>query len=116
MRLIQRIKHSSQLASLRQYWWNFFVNGFLMSYIVPIGMRRAILNGIGASVKGVIHGHCTILTSKLRISENSFINRNCFIDNNASIIVGKNCSIGYNVVFITTNHAMDSKDRRGGEN
>lgn len=28
------------MQGLRQYWWNLFVNGFLMSYLVPVGFRR----------------------------------------------------------------------------
>lgn len=36
------------MQGLRQYWWNLFVNGFLMSYLVPVGFRRFILNFMGA--------------------------------------------------------------------
>lgn len=37
------------MQGLRQYWWNLFVNGFLMSYLVPVGFRRFILNFMGAN-------------------------------------------------------------------
>lgn len=47
---------------------------FLMSYVVPIGIRRFCLNCMGANVKGSLHGHCTIHTNKLKLAENSFIN------------------------------------------
>lgn len=40
------------MQGLRQYWWNLFVNGFLMSYLVPVGFRRFILNFMGAKIKG----------------------------------------------------------------
>ena len=89
------------MQGLRQYWWNLFVNGFLMSYLVPVGFRRFILNFMGAKIKGVLHGHSAILTTKLQLAEGSFINRNCFIDNNA---------------MITANHSMECCDKRGGEN
>ena len=88
------------MQGLRQYWWNLFVNGFLMSYLVPVGFRRFILNFMGAKIKGVLHGHSAILTTKLQLAEGSFINRNCFIDNNAMITIGRNCSIGYKVTLI----------------
>lgn len=107
--------HSARVAGIRQYWWNFFVNGLLRSYLMPVGIRRFILNCMGAKVKGAVHGHCTILTNKLKLAENSFINRNCFIDNNADLNIGKNCAVGYNVVFITSNHTISCGERRGGK-
>ena len=116
MSIIQELYHSARVGAIRQYWWNLFVNGLLMSYLVPVGLRRFMLNCMGAKVKGAVHGHSTILTNKLQLDKGSFINRNCFIDNNAMIIIGKNCSIGYNVVFITANHSMGSSIKRGGVN
>lgn len=98
--IIERLLQSSKLSSVRQYMWNLWVNGFLMSYVVPIGIRRFCLNCMGANVKGSLHGHCTILTNKLKLAENSFINRNCFIDNNADVSIGQNCAVGYNVFFL----------------
>lgn len=56
------------MQGLRQYWWNLFVNGFLMSYLVPVGFRRFILNFMGAKIKGVLHGHSAILTTKLQLA------------------------------------------------
>ena len=55
------------MQGLRQYWWNLFVNGFLMSYLVPVGFRRFILNFMGAKIKGALHGHSAILTTKLTL-------------------------------------------------
>lgn len=116
IRLFKSLIRSSYLQRLRQYWWNLFVNGFLMSYLFPVSFRRVILNFMGANIKGTIHGHCTILTSKLQLAEGSFINRNCFIDNNALITIGRNCSIGYSVTLITANHSMGCSEKRGGAN
>ena len=112
--IIERLLQSSKMSSVRQYMWNLWVNSFLMSYVVPIGIRRFCLNCLGANVKGSLHGHCTILTNKLKLAENSCINRNCFIDNNADVSIGQNCAVGYNVVFITSNHSIRCNDRRGG--
>ena len=103
--------HSARVAGIRQYWWIFFVNGLLMSYLMPVGIRRFILNCMGAKVKGEVHGHCTILTNKLKLAEKSFINRNYFIDNNADINIEQNCAVRYNVVFITSNHTISCCDR-----
>lgn len=112
----KRVFSSFYYLSVKQYWWNLMVNGFLMSYFVPVGLRRLILNIFGTKIEGTIHGHCTMLTSNLKIGRGSFVNRNCFIDNNAMISIGKNCSIGYNVVLITANHEIGSSEKRGGVN
>lgn len=115
-RIFKSLIHTSYLQRLKQYWWNLFVNGFLMSYLFPVGFRRVIFNFMGAQIKGNIHGRCTILTNKLQLAEGSFINCNCFIDNNALIIIGRNCSIGYNVTLVTSSHSMGCSEKRGGVN
>ena len=38
--------------ALKQYIWNLFVNGFLMSYIVPPTIRRSLLNVLGCEMGG----------------------------------------------------------------
>ena len=38
--------------ALKQYIWNLFVNGFLMSYIVPPTIRRFLLNVLGCEIGG----------------------------------------------------------------
>lgn len=98
---LHKLKSLSKMIVDCQYWWNLLVNGFLMSYIVPPYLRRLVFNCIGVKVKGTVHGHCTILTRKLYLAEGSFINRNCFIDNNALIKI------------ITSNHLMTLSDKRG---
>lgn len=65
MSIIQELYHSARVGAIRQYWWNLFVNGLLMSYLVPVGLRRFMLNYMGAKVKGAVHGHSTILTNRL---------------------------------------------------
>lgn len=42
------------MQGLRQYWWNLFVNGFLMSYLVPVGFRRFITQLHGCEDQGSI--------------------------------------------------------------
>ena len=112
--LVKKAVHSLHKMGMKQYYWNLMINGILMSYLVPVSMRRNILNILGANVKGAIHGHCTLLSSRLSLGVKSFINRNCFIDNNAMVTIGNNCAIGYNVVIATTNHSMECSCKRGG--
>lgn len=114
MSYIKRILQSSCLASIKQYWWNLFINGLLASYVFPTGLRKVVLNICGCRIKGVIHGHCTMFTNRISIGIHSFVNRNCFIDNNAMVSIGNNCAVAYNVSLITTNHSIDYANKRGG--
>lgn len=114
MNIIKKTAHSLHKMGMKQYFWNLMINGILMSYLIPVSIRRYTLNILGANVKGAIHGHCTLLSSRLTLGSKSFINRNCFIDNNATVTIGNNCAIGYNVVIATTNHSMGCSSKRGG--
>ncbi len=100
---------------IKQYLWNLFVNGILMSYLVPVKIRTLIMNSIGCNIKGVVHGHTTMLTNRLILGEGSYINRNCTNDNaGADIIIGNNCSIACGVSIHTTNHITNDPSKRGG--
>lgn len=114
MNIIKKTAHSLHQMGMKQYFWNLMINGILMSYLVPVCIRRYTLNILGANVKGAIHGHCSLLSSRLTLGAKSFINRNCFIDNNATVKIGNNCAIGYNVVIATSNHSMGCSSKRGG--
>lgn len=105
--------YPSVVSWLRQYVWNVFINGLMMSYFFPVFFCRFVFNYVGMKIDGVIHGHCTILTNKLSVGKSSFINRNCFIDNNAMVTIGENCAIGYNVTIATSNHLVNDSIRRG---
>lgn len=101
---------------IRQYIFNLFINGFLMSYFVSPRLRKIILNLLKGNVKGVIHGHCTILTTKIYLGKNSYINRNCLLDNAAAkISIGENCAIACDVHLLTTTHDYSSRHRRAGK-
>ena len=101
--------------ALKQYIWNLFVNGFLMSYIVPPTIRRFLLNVLGCEMGGVIHGHTILLSTKLKMGTHSYINRNCLIDNaEETISIGNKVSIACRVAIHTTNHDYSNSERRGG--
>lgn len=102
--------------SLKQYFWNLFVNGFIMSYIIPSRLRILWLNLLGCKISGVICGKCIILSPKIKLGHHSYINRECIIDNAEEfIIIGNNCSIACRVSIHTTNHDYSNCNRRGGK-
>ena len=45
----------------------------------------------------------------------SFSNANCFFDLSEDVIIGKNCSIGMRVTFITSSHKIGDSSKRGGQ-
>lgn len=101
--------------TLKQYIWNLFINGLLMSYIVPPAFRRLILKALGCQLGGVIHGHSILLSTKLKMGVHSYINRECLIDNAEEIIcIGNNVSIACRVAIHTTNHDYSNSQKRGG--
>lgn len=69
---------------------------FLRLFGYKVGIYSSISTGI------VIHKK----SDPVFINENCFINRNVLFDALATIIIGKNCQIGYNVIFITSNHEL----------
>ncbi|WP_279131359.1 acyltransferase [Butyricimonas virosa] len=102
--------------SIRQYFWNFVVNGVTMSYILPSKIRVLILNMLNCKIEEVIQGHCIILSNKLRMGKHSYINRNCLIDNAEEYInIGNNCAIACKVSIHTTNHDYSNSCRRAGK-
>lgn len=101
--------------TIRQYAWNLFVNGVIMSYLIPAELRILLLKMLGCKMGGVIHPHCLLLTNKLKIGKGSYINRECLLDNaGADIVIGNNCAIACRCSIHTTNHDYSNPLRRSG--
>lgn len=112
---LERILKSSKLNRTKTFIWNILVNAVLSSYLIPPYLRRKMLRLIGLKVFGAIHAHCYIASNKLQLASGSYLNRGCIIDNeNATVSIGNNCSIGFNVMLLTTNHDMSDHQKRGG--
>lgn len=102
----------------KQFLWDLIVNNLLNSFFIPLRFRRLILKLIGCklSTSSSIQGKFYLGSNKIILGENSFINRECYIDNaqNSYVIIGKNCSIGFRTIFITTIHDYSNPQKRGG--
>jgi len=44
-----------------------------------------------------------------------FINRGCYFDLSAVVHLGKGCTVGHGVTFITANHRLGPPEHRAGE-
>jgi acetyltransferase-like isoleucine patch superfamily enzyme len=76
-----------------------FVMNFLYNYIVLITpLRRLYLNMLQIKLgkKSSIHSKVLIyMPGRLKIGNNTVINRDCTLDNRYSITIGSNVSIGH---------------------
>lgn len=90
--------------------------------LIPYGVaslyRLAGFRGIDGrvSVDGPIdlHGNQDIET-KLRIGDETCINRGCQIELNAPVTIGQRVGVGHQVTIITSTHEVGSADQRWGE-
>ncbi|MGI8801374.1 MAG: acyltransferase [Solirubrobacteraceae bacterium] len=91
------------------------INCLASSPAVPNVVRCAALRLYGLHV-----GTCRIEPGSwfggphITIGDDSYINRGCVFDNSASIAIGRSCSIGMNVLIITSDHAIGPSHRRAG--
>jgi len=116
MNIMLNIIKSTKFKRLKQYLWDFFINGILSMYLCPLSLRMILLPIVGIKCKkAVIHAKCYIGSKKLIIGENSYINREVLINNDVYVKIGDKCAIGYRVSFYTTNHLIESKYKRAGK-
>jgi maltose O-acetyltransferase len=66
--------------------------------------------GPGAQLDGIGYAYGTV-----RIGADSYINRDCYFDGEASITIGNQVAVGSGVAFITTGHHIGPATRRAGE-
>jgi len=106
------------ILEIRNYAWNFFVNTFAASYLVPRHIRFIIYKLANIKVyRPYIHDNIYFGSNNISIGkEGTYINQGCFFDNanGAMIEIGNNCAISYQVMFCTTNHKIGSTNRRSG--
>lgn len=68
--------------------------------------------GSGASVHG--GSHLTV-PSRLTLGRDVFVNRSCYFDLDAPVIVGDGATVGHGCTFVTTHHHIGPPERRCGD-
>mgnify|MGYP001317441594 CR=1 FL=1 len=116
--MIKTFLKYQKVRSIRQYVWDSIVNGFINLPLFPLFLRIFFYRCLGLKLhkNASIQSNCYIGSKNIILGKNSYINRRCYIDNGtgAKVIIGENCSIGFNVTFITTSHLYENHKKRGG--
>lgn len=116
VKILHRILYSSKFCNFKYWLRDIFVNTIIASYLMPMFLRVLVLNIWGCRLKGVIHGHCTLLGNNLVLGKGSFINKNCLFDNAyAKVVIGDNVAVSHSCLFLTTNHVFSNENQRGGQ-
>ena len=111
-----RRKGRRLISILRRHLFNIWVNGVVSSFLVPDHVRWVLLRASGLTVqRSVIDAGGFIGSKKVRIGRGSSINGGVFLDGSADVIVGRNVSIGMNVLVITGSHDLGGSRKRAGD-
>ncbi|MGO4994965.1 acyltransferase [Jeotgalibaca porci] len=104
------------LRKLKVMFRDIIINSFAASKLLPKKLRYVVYKayGIKSETKSISPG-CFFGDNKVKIGKGTFVNYNCFFDNNAEIVIGDNCSIAMNVLFCTSSHETSDSARRAGK-
>lgn len=112
---VQRVARNG----LRRLEWRVLVRDLLSSLTASVALPRrfrpAVLRRLGADVGGaMINAGGFYGGSKLRIADGVFVNYRVFFDCTDQITLEENVSVGMQVTFITSSHALGPAGRRAG--
>lgn len=91
------------------------VNGLAAgAFGIPV-LRVNLLRFFGVQIgrKTTIHGRCWFGGTNIQIGDRTWINYGVTFDNAATIILGNDCLVGPQVMFLTSSHELGPSERRG---
>lgn len=101
---------------LRRHLFNVWVNGIISSMLVPDRARWILLRASGLNVeRSVIDARGFIGSRSVSIGRGSSLNFGVFLDGSAPVRIGRNASIGMNVLVLTGSHELGESGKRAGE-
>ena len=80
-------------------------------------IRTSLLRRMGAHIGSdvTVHGGVYVTRpSNLRIGTGTFVNRNCYLDLEGVLTLGRNVTVGHGATFVTTHHELGTADHRCG--
>lgn len=83
--------------------------------IVPRHARWLAMRAMGYDVQRCVIAHGVFIGStKVVISRGAFVNHGAFIDGAASVVIGRDVSIGPQVTILTGSHEVGTSTKRAG--
>lgn len=95
----------------------YLVSSVLGDDIVGRSVRAFVLRAMGADLaSGVtVHGGVYISSpAHLVMGPGSFLNRNCYLDLEARVVLGARVTVGHGTTFITSRHELGPHEERCG--
>lgn len=107
------------LGATVRAWWVAIVNAVASTMPDdPFSSRlRAYLYRLISTRSGkapTIKGGCRVNGYRLRIGSRVFINRSCYFDLSAPVVLGDNVVVGHHTLFVTADHEVGDSGRRAG--
>ena len=107
------------LGATVRAWWVAIVNAVASNLPDdPFSSRlRAYLYrliSMRAGTASTIKGGCRVNGYRLRIGNRVFINRSCYFDLSAPVVLGDNVVVGHHTLFVTADHEVGTPQRRAG--
>jgi maltose O-acetyltransferase len=96
--------------------WELWVNIIAASPLLPPQVRFLFykIAGIKLSTND-IRPRCYMGGNRISIGNGTFINCYCHFDNSSHIVIGENCSIAMEVMFVTSTHELGGPKQRAGK-
>ncbi|MEW9872755.1 DapH/DapD/GlmU-related protein [Arthrobacter sp. HS15c] len=93
------------------------VNGLAAGAFGIPALRVKLLRLLGVQIGQAtkIHGRCWFGGVDIEIGERSWINYGATFDNAAKIVIGDDCLVGPQVMFLTSSHDIGPSERRGAD-
>lgn len=96
--------------------WSAKVNWLAASFWVRPGLRLRLYQASGLSIPWAdIRPGCFFWGPNIRIGRGTMINRGCHFENRELIEIGEGCSLGMEVLIVTSSHEVGPHEHRAGE-
>lgn len=86
---------------------------------VPMSIRKRIYRSFGIYTDSEsIYGKCVFTdgNAPVRIGKGTLLNQRCLFTRADDIVIGENCAIAFEVMFLTVSHRMGGSFKRAEEN
>ena len=109
VRLARRSLLQDARSARRHLWLNVAAGAAVTPRVLRYWMYRQA--GVETATPNIFSGSVVHGRSPVRIGERTFINHGCYFEANAPITIGEECSIGMEVLVVTSSHPLDETGR-----